>query len=123
VSTTTIDFSLTFNGISECGGNYYVIVTVQNFGWATFRSSVIKVVDNSSSNTVSNSSDTFDGYAACAMSMSNSDLAHNEGSQLSNFTAPFTHDIDNHSLTITVTAYTGDGQTGASVTKTITVTP
>jgi hypothetical protein len=123
VSTTTIDFSLSFNGISDCGGNYYVIVTVQNFGWATFRSNRITVVDNDSKNTVTNSMDTFDGYSACALQMSNSDLAHNEGSQLSNFAAPFSHNIDNHSLTITVTSYTGDGQTGASVTKTITVVP
>lgn len=122
-STTSVNFLLSFNGISECGGNYYVNVTVHNDGWATFKSSVIKVVDNTSSNTVSNSSDTFDGYAACALEMSNSDLAHNEGSQLSNFAAPFSHNIDNHSLTITVTSYTGDGQTGASVTKTITVVP
>jgi hypothetical protein len=123
VSTTTIDFGLSFNGISDCGGNYYVVVTVQNFGWATFKSNRITVVDNDSKNTVTNSSDTFDGYAACGMSMSNSDLMHGEGSQLSNFAAPFTHNIDNHSLTITVVAYTGDGQTGTSVTKTITVVP
>jgi len=123
VSTTTIDFSLSFNGISNCGGDYYVVVTVQNFGWATFSSNRITVVDNDSKNTVSDSSDSFDGYAACAVSMSNSDLMHGEGSQLSNYAAPFTHDIDNHSLTITVTAYTGDGLTGTSVTKTITVKP
>lgn len=122
-STTSVNFLLSFIGISECGGNYYVIVNVQNDGWATFKSNRIKVVDNTTSNTVSNSMDTFDGYSACALQMSNSDLAHNEGSQFSNFAAPFSHDIDNHSLTITVTAYTGDGQTGASVTKTITVLP
>jgi hypothetical protein len=123
VSTTTIDFSLSFNGISDCGGNYYVIVTVQNFGWATFKSNRITVVDNDSKNTVTNSMDTFDGYAACGLAMSNSDLMHGEGSQVSNFAAPFTHNIDNHSLTITVVAYTGDGQTGTAVTKTITVKP
>ena len=122
-STTSVNFLLSFNGISECGGNYYVRVNIQNDGWATFKSNRITVVDNSTSNTVTNSSDVFEGYGECALEMSNSDLMHGEGGLLSNYSAPFTHNIDNHSLTITVTAYTGDGLTGATVTKTITVVP
>jgi hypothetical protein len=67
--------------------------------------------------------DDFTGYVDCAVDQTQSDLTTGEPGIVSNFNFPFAYDIDNHSLTITVTVYSKDGLAGTSVSRSITVTP
>jgi hypothetical protein len=121
--TSDAGFSLSFDGISDCGGNYFVRVYITNTGYLTWKSIKIKVVDNHTGDKMIESSDMFTSYDGCSVDQSQSDLTVGEPGMVSNFSAPFAYDLNNHSLTITVTLYSKDGQTGTSVSRSITVTP
>ena len=121
--TSDAGFSLSFNGISNCGGNYYVRVLVTNTGYLTWKSITIKVVDNDTGDKMVESSDDFTSYDGCAIDQQQGDLTTGEPGMVSNFSVPFAYDLDGDSLTITVTLYSKDGQAGTSVSKSITVKP
>lgn len=121
--TDAAGFSLSFNGISNCGGNYFVRVLVTNTGYLTWKSITIKVVDHDTGDKMIESSDDFISYDGCAVDQQQGDLTTGEPGMVSNFSAPFPYDVDGDSLTITVTVYSKDGQAGTSVSKSITVTP
>jgi hypothetical protein len=121
--TSAASISLSFNGISNCGGNYYVRVLVTNTGYLTWKSIRIKVVDNDTGDKMIETSDLFTSYEGCAVDQQQSDLTEGEPGMVSNYSVPFPYDLDNESLTITVTVYSKDGQAGESVSATITVKP
>lgn len=121
--TPDAGFSVSFNGISSCGGEYYVRLLVKNTGYLTWQSITIKIVDNDEDDTITDSSDAFTAYAACAVEETQDDLTTYEYGIVSNFGNKFDHDIDNHSLTIKVTLYSKDGQSGTAISQTFNVTP
>lgn len=121
--TSAAGFSLSFNGLSECGGNYYTRVLITNTGFLTWKSMKITVEDNDTGDTISESSDEFTGYGACAVEITQSDLTTGESGIVSNFADAFAYDINNHSLTVTVTLYSKDGRDGSKSSQSISVTP
>lgn len=121
--TGDASFSLSFNGISNCGGNYYVRVQVANTGYLTWKSIKIKVVDNDTGDKMVEESDSFVEYSDCAMDVTQADLTTGEPGIVTNYNFPFAYDLENESLTITVTLYSKDGLAGTSVSRSITVTP
>jgi hypothetical protein len=121
--TSAAGFALSFNGISNCAGEYYARVLVKNTGFLTWQSIKITVKDNTTGDSVTENSDDFTSYGACAIDQQQGDLSTGEPGIVSNFSNKFAYDLDNHSLTITVTVYSENGLSGLNATQSITVTP
>jgi hypothetical protein len=121
--TPDVGVSVTFNGLSSCGANYYVRLQVKNTGYLTWQSIKIKITDKDTGDTITESSDDFVGYGGCGVEISQADLTTYEYGIVSNNANFFDHDLDNHKLSITVTVYASDGLGGKNMTQSFEVTP
>ncbi len=122
--TVAPGISLGYNGIGNCGGDYYVKVRVLNTGSTTWKSVKLVVKDNTTSTTFSNALDTFTSYNGCSSYTSQQDLTMGEEGEVANYSVgKFTYDPTGHELVITVTVYSADGRTGTEFSNSFTVTP
>ncbi len=122
--TLAPDFNLEYLGINHCGSAYSIRIYVRNTGSLTWKSLRMVVSDNTSGTTFTHYLDTFRAYNGCDISSNQKDLTFGEEGEITNYNpGQMGYDPTGHSLSITVTLYSGDSRTGTSLARTITVTP
>jgi len=122
--TPVADIAVSYVGVTACGANYSLRLSLLNTGSMTWKSVKLIVTDNTTSTVFTHTSDAFNGFNGCTGDGAQADLTQGESSYLSNY-APgqFTYDPAGHSLTVTLIVYSADGLSGTSITKTLTVNP
>jgi len=122
--TPAANFTLSYDSLTSCSGKYALRLMVKNIGYLTWQSIKIVIVDNTSSTTLTYSSDNFIGYSGCAISQQQADLTNGEDGIVSNYNpGRFTYNPTGHSLLVTVSLYSENGLSGTVITKTLAVTP
>jgi hypothetical protein len=120
------DFSVKYLKTQICGGFYGIQLNVENTGSTTWQSIRVKLDDVTNAVTTTHKNNSFFGTDGCVKDVSNQqgDLTPGEFSRVALVDdGEFNYNPSGHSFTAQVTVYTGDGNTGTSVTKTISFTP
>jgi hypothetical protein len=122
--TSAAGFSLGYDSLAACSGNYSLRLIIKNTGYLTWQSIKIVIVDSSAGVTLTSSADNFTGYDGCNVAQAQNDLSTGESGLVSNFTSsPFTYNPDGHPLVITVSLYSEKGLSGTVISQSMSVTP
>jgi hypothetical protein len=122
--TTEAGFLVSYSSLQSCNSEYFLNFNVTNVGYTMWQSIKIVIVDNTSKVTVTSTADTFTGYAGCGASQIQGDLTTGEVGLVSSYSpGQFTYDPTGHSLAVTVSVYSGKGNSGTVLTKSFSVTP
>jgi len=122
--TSAASFKVSYNSLQNCSATYAPTFTVTNTGNMTWQSIKIVIVDNTQGVTVTHTSNMFTGYSGCSISQQQEDLTLGEPGLVSSYLpGEFTYDPTGHSLMVTVSVYSEQGQTGTMQSRVIPVTP
>ncbi len=121
--TVAPGFNLSYSSLTSCSGQYMLRVFVRNTGGLTWQSIKIAITDASTGKTHTTSSDAFKSYNGCSADMNQEDLAPGEDGYVSNFKSQLSYDPTGHHLNVSITLYSENGQTGTSITQSISVKP
>ncbi|HQK05405.1 MAG TPA: hypothetical protein PK558_05410 [Anaerolineaceae bacterium] len=120
------DFFVKYLNTQTCSGLYGIQLYIENTGSTTWQSIRVRLDDNTSAVTTNHKNNYFFGTDGCVKDLSNrqGDLTPGEYSRVALVDdGELSYNPSGHSFTAQVTLYSGDDQTGVSVTKTITFTP
>jgi hypothetical protein len=116
--------SVSYKGLVSCGMQYAIRLKLVNTGPITWQSISLVIKDNTAGSTFTHNRDYFRDYEGCTLGSINSDLMPGEEGGVANVNpGQFTYDPTGHHLKISITVYSGDGQTGSSYSKELDVTP
>lgn len=122
--TSAAGFTLSYESLSSCSGNYGLRLFIKNTGFMTWQSIKIVIVDSTQSRTFTSVMDKFSAYNGCTADVVQGDLTTNETAVVSNYeTAPFSYDPTNDTLVVTVSLYSEKGQSGTVLSQSISVKP
>jgi hypothetical protein len=114
-------FDLSYDGLMDCTTEWWPEIRLDNTGAITFRSVDITVKDTVTSNSVSDSANSFVDNFDCSSSSSRSTLLPGQAVTISS--PAFTTDPTDHKLRTTVTLCSEHDLNGDCITETITAKP
>jgi len=120
------DFFVKYLNTQSCSPLYGIQIYIENTGSTTWQSIKVKLDDVTNAVTTTHKNNYFFGTDGCVKDLANQqgDLTPGEFSRIALVDdGEFNYNPAGHSFTAQVTLYTADGNTGTSVTKTISFTP
>lgn len=122
--TIAPDFGVNYVGLDTCSGSYFLRLQLHNTGSTTWQSLRIYIVDNTTGSSFTHTLDTFSDYSGCTNDSNQKDLSYGEDGYVTNYNpGQFNYDPTGHSLSVSVTLYSEDGENGINVGKAFNVTP
>lgn len=118
-ATVGPDFTISYLGMENCSGNYYLRFYIKNNGSKTWEALQINMTDNSTNTTTTYNNTFFVDYSGCTAGIAESDLIPGEAS---NVAAQISADPTGHSVTATIILCQTDSSGGCNP-KSITFTP
>ena len=122
--TSPASFTVSYNGLTNCGTNYSLQLLIKNPGNVPWQSLKMVIVDSTAGVTLTSIADDFTGYDGCTALDTQGDLSTGESGLVSNFNSgPFTYNPAGHPLVVTVSLYSAKGQAGTVISQSLGFTP
>jgi len=120
-TTAPVDFIVTFLKFDVCGGNYYARYNLYNNSSVTWQSYLATTTDTVTTKTVTTGADKFTQFSACALVVSQDDLAPGESGE-ANTSYLQNSNPSGHLISTIIKLCTLDGLGGTCLSKTLNFT-
>ena len=123
--TPVPDFSVSYVGLENCGGNFAFKLFIRNTSNKIWQSMQLSGTDTATGFVINQTSNSFKEYTGCVPVLEQGDLTNGETSYVLNTEAGnfFLYDPTGHPINITVRLCTMDGLLGECIAKNISFTP
>jgi hypothetical protein len=122
--TSAASFKVSYNSLQNCSTSYAPTFMITNTGNMTWQSIKIVIVDSTQGVTVTHASNVFTGYSGCNITQQQEDLTTGEPGLVSSYLpGELTYDPTGHTLMVTISLYSEQGQTGTMQSRVIPVKP
>lgn len=115
------DFTLTFDSVVDCSGQYAIKFKIVNKAGITWESNQVNLTDQTTNATTTINRDTFPNFSGCIISIEDQNLEPGESG--TTMSQPVAVIPTGHSFKATVQVCGQNGQGGVCAAKTITFTP